>query len=347
MKRIIGLVIMFILSFSLFGQKVIFLHHSTGSGVYYDGNVAQWIANYNTANGTSYQISERSYPDTPYPWANYPYDYWKLWINGQCNNTDPDIECLDKLTQNFDVIIFKHCFPGASIQADDGNPLVSSEIKTINNYKLQYRALRTLMDSYPTKKFIIWTLVPLHRLATNPNEASRAKQFVDWVKTAWLTEDGKSHPNIHIFDFFSYAAESNPAPVNGQVNCLKYIYELDHNGNDSHPNLFANQTIGPIFAQFIVNTIGNPTQIETIVPEKSIKIYPNPASDEIFFDFSELGPVRMDIEIIDINGKSLLHKSVNGHELIKLDSDYLNSGIYILKANLGIQTLKKRFLIFH
>jgi hypothetical protein len=237
------------------GQKVIFLHHSTGSGVYYGGNVTQWIATYNTQHNTNYRISERSYPDTPYPWANYPYDYWNLWINNKCNNADPNIPCMDKITQDYDVIIFKHCFPGASIAADNGNPSVSSNVQTLANYKLQYRALRALMDSYPKKKFIVWTLAPLHRLATNTDDAARARQFVDWVKTTWLTEDARLHPNIFIFDFFSSAAESNTTPLNGKLNCLKYDYEGSHTGNDSHPNALANQTIGPLFAEFIVNTI--------------------------------------------------------------------------------------------
>jgi len=234
-------------------QKVVFLHHSTGCNLYYQGNVAEWISDYNTEHGTNYLISERSYPNSPYSWDNYPFDYWNLWVNNQCNNAYPGTECLDKITQNYDIIVFKHCFPGAYISADDANPSVSSNAQTLANYKLQYRALRTLMDSYPGKKFIVWTLAPLHRLATSSAEAARARQFVDWVKTSWLSEDGKQHSNIYIFDFFGYAAENNPAALNGKLNCLKYDYENDHLGSDSHPNELANQTIGPLFAQLIIN----------------------------------------------------------------------------------------------
>jgi uncharacterized protein YjdB len=236
-------------------QKVVFLHHSTGWGVYSEGNVSGWIETYNSDHGTSYQMTEKSYPNTPYPWNNYPYDYWNLWINNACNNSEPGIQCLNDLCASYNVIIFKHCFPGADISADDPTSLVSSSKMTIGNYKLQYRALRDLMDTYPDNKFIVWTLAPLHRLATYPSTAARAKEFVDWVKNEWLQEDGKEHSNIYIFDFYNYVAETDPSPANGLVNCLKYDYEVDHASMDSHPNIIANQTVGPLFAEFIVNTI--------------------------------------------------------------------------------------------
>ncbi|NJK98962.1 MAG: hypothetical protein HC905_32260 [Bacteroidales bacterium] len=56
-------------------------------------------------------------------------------------------------------------------------------------------------------------------------------------------------------------AETNPAPENGKVNCLKYIYEKDHSGSDSHPNKAANEFIGPLFAEFIVQVIQSQTNI--------------------------------------------------------------------------------------
>jgi hypothetical protein len=346
MKRNLIIFILLISVMCAFSQKVIFLHHSTGSGLYYEGNVAQWIANYNTNHGTNYQISERPYPDLPYQWENYPYDYWNLWINNQCNNTNPNIECMSKLAQDYDVIIFKHCFPGASIIPDDGNPSVSSNVKTTANYKLQYRALRALMDSYPTKKFIVFTLVPLHRLDTSTDEAARAKQFVDWVKTTWLTEDAKQHPNIYIFDFFSLAAEGNPSPLNGKVNCLKYEYELDHSTTNSHPNTLANQTIGPLFSQFIVNTIQNmPTNIDLSESNKLVRIFPNPASNELIIDLAGIDYSNATIEILDLQGRLFCQESCKNKSLMHIDTRTLGTGVYILRTQTGLLSLFNKFLI--
>lgn len=240
-------------------QKAIFLHHSTGNGVW-KGGVPEWIADYNATHHTNIQATEFSYPNKPYPWANYPYDFWNLWVNNNCDSDNKNIECLSTLVEEYDLIIIKHCFPGAAIKADTGTPDIASQTRTLENYKLQYRALRDLFDRYPDTKFMVWTLAPLHRLATDAGDAARAREFVEWVKREWLSEDAKSHPNISIFDFFALAAESNPSPINGQVNCLKYEYELKHDNHDSHPNTTANTAIAPYFAKAIVDVLAGSCQ---------------------------------------------------------------------------------------
>ena len=236
-------------------KKILFLHHSTGENVYNDGGVPDWITSYNSDHGTSYDISERNYPADPYDWANYPYDYWNLWINNACDSDNTNIECMNTLIQSYDVIIFKHCFPGAAVESDTGSPDIASQTKSLENYKLQYRALRDMMDGYPDNLFIVWTLAPLHRLETTPDDAARAKQFVDWVNEEFLTEEGKIHSNIAIFDFWKIVAEDDPNASLGKVNCLKYEYEGSHFGSDSHPNYDANQAAGPVFAQTIITAI--------------------------------------------------------------------------------------------
>jgi hypothetical protein len=321
-------IILLLLSVKASSQKIMFLHHSTGAGVYSEGHVANWITDYNTSHATDYQMSEMFYPNEPYPWANYPYDYWNLWINGECNNSEANIACMDNLCANYDVIIFKHCFPGADIESDDEVSSVSSDHMTLGNYKLQYRALRDLMDSYPENKFIVWTLAPLHRLATNTENAARARTFVNWVKNDWLTEDGKDHPNIFVFDFYNYVAESNPTPANGKVNCLKYAYEGDHKNSDSHPNTLANQTVGPVFAQFIVDAIeGTPTKLDLNPaenPEISIE------GRSIIIKMSSFCRGRK-VEIYDLTGRKLLSEDAED-ALYQINVPAIPLGIYIIKV---------------
>lgn len=237
-----------------YNQEAIFLHHSTGINLYEEGKVANWIDTYNQTNGTSIKVNERNYPYDPWTY-NYPYDYWKIWADGACSSTNPNIECLNTLAENYDMIIMKHCSPASHIQEDTGTPDITSDVKSLENYKEQYRALRSLFDSYPDTKFLVWTLAPLHRLSTSPTKANRANEFVQWVKNEWLTEDGKSHPNIIIFDFFSLVAELDENPVNGIQYCLKYEYEKSHTDGESHPNKAANEYAGPLFAQAIVDAL--------------------------------------------------------------------------------------------
>ena len=156
--------------------KIIFLHHSTGMNVYNEGRVKEWFSDYNREHGTSYKITGRLYPKPPS--GNYPFDYWNLWVNGVCNSDEPGKECMDTLTEKYNVIIFKHCYHGADILPDIGKPSVRFDRKSLENYKLQYRELRNMMDGYPDNMFVLWTLAPRHRLRTNPENATRAKQFV-------------------------------------------------------------------------------------------------------------------------------------------------------------------------
>lgn len=329
MKKILILSIVAIcFVLNLPGQKILFIHHSTGGGVYSQGNIANWFTNYNTTNGKNYQITERAYPDTPYPWENYPYDYWNLWVNPSttCNSSHANIECINTITQNYNVIIFKHCFPGAGIGPDEATSSVSSSSKTLGNYKLQCRALRAMMDGYPNNKFIVWTLTPLHRNATNADDAARAKQFVDWVKNTWLTEDGKSHPNIYIFDFWGIVAESNATPANGKVNCLKYDYEGSHTGDDSHPNTTANETAGPLFAQFVVNCIENkPTPVPNLNRNLQTKIYPCPSNGNITVEIN--GSNSAIFSVTNPNGR-IVHQSAIENSVSNVNLSNLSNGLY-------------------
>jgi hypothetical protein len=325
------LIIAFLFSVSINAQKAIFLHHSTGDGVFSEGQVTDKIVQYNSAHQTNYQIDEFSYPDSPYPWANYPYDFWNLWINGGCNSDKPGIECLETLSERYDVIVFKHCFPGANIQGDAENPDVSSGEKTLANYKLQYRALREKFDQFPDRKFVVWTLTPQHRNATNPNEAARAREFVNWVKNSWLSEDGNHHSNIFIFDFFNVVAESNEAPANGAVNCLKYEYEGDHDGSDGHPNQQANQAAGEEFVNFMVQVFQSSHATENLpLNEDKPELVYKSNSDLLVINggFNE----QMFLSIVDMSGRVCTKKNIHCSSS-QMDLSYLPAGVYMVNIS--------------
>ena len=219
--------------------RVLYLHHSTG-GVIWGGDgthtVPGGLASYNSAHGTNYQITELAYPNDPYPWDNYPYDYWNLWVNHPGDQNQPT---LDSFVQNYDVIVFKHCFPVSGIEADTGSPSVSSATKSIENYKLQYAAIKSKLNQYPNKKFIVWTGAALRQADTSPESATRAQTFFNWVKTTW---DVKSD-NVFVWDFF--ALETN----NG-----RYLAPANASG-DSHPNSTFAGRVAPLFVKRLVDVI--------------------------------------------------------------------------------------------
>jgi hypothetical protein len=219
---------------------ILFLHHSTGE-VIWGGGVSDWFDNYNATHGTIYQIEERAYPDEPYPWANYPYDYWNLWVKHAGDRPYEKQDTLEMLTQAYDVIVWKHCFPVSDVEANTGAPDVSSEVKTIENYQVQYEALKEKMHQFPDTLFLVWTGAAQVAGATDEAYAQRAKQFFDWVEKSW-DEPGD---NIYLWDFRQLETEGG-------------LYLLDRyaaSSTDSHPNDAFAARVAPLFAQRIVDVI--------------------------------------------------------------------------------------------
>jgi hypothetical protein len=221
--------------------RVIFLHHSTG-GVIWGGGVPEWVADYNTANGTDYSIVDQEFPkDAPYGWNNYPYDYWNIWVQNAGSELYMEEPTLEILAPQYDVIVWKHCFPVSEVEEDTGTPDVASDRKSQENYVLQYDALRDKMREFPDTRFIVWTGSALVEASTNADEAGRARAFADWVKQTW-DEPGD---NIFVWDF-------------RQLETGGGLYLLAENAaaaDDSHPNgTFATAT-APLFGQRVVDVI--------------------------------------------------------------------------------------------
>lgn len=136
-----------------------------------------------------------------------------------------------------EVIAFKSCFPVSDITSDE----------QLEQYKFYYLNMRDVMDRYPGRLFIAVTPPPLNPAETNAEAAARARAFADW-----LTSDEylSGHPNLFTFDFFGHLAEEDP--TSPDYNMLQEEYR---EGSDSHPNRLANETIGPIFADFIAGSV--------------------------------------------------------------------------------------------
>jgi len=222
-------------------QSIIFLHHSTGYNIW-NGGVPEWFVQYNTSNGTNYEIVHQAFPkSSPYGWNNYPYDYWNIWVNNADSVAYKDEPTLQTLTQQYDVIVWKHCFPVGYIYEDTGNPDISSEYKRVENYKLQYNALKAKMREFPQTKFIVWTGAALVQGATTEAYAQRAKVFFDWVRNEW----DETGDNIFIWDFYELETEGG----------LYMKDEYAVSAADSHPNPTFAQTVAPYFCQRIVDVI--------------------------------------------------------------------------------------------
>ena len=228
-------------------MNIIFLHHSTG-GIIWQGakpsvfaraarKVSPGLADivgqkaklpslfdrYNEARGKNYIIKDMIFPKaSPYGWHNYPYDYYNIWVKNAGDTPYMEEPTLEILTKNYQVIIFKHCYPVCNIGTENGDAEINSDYRSISNYKLQYLALREKLLEFPATKFIIFTGAAQARSNIQEDSARRAREFFKWVVEEWdLPGD-----NIYIWDLYSLETEGG----------LYLRDEYAISAGDSHPN---------------------------------------------------------------------------------------------------------------
>jgi hypothetical protein len=222
--------------------NIIFLHHSTGQNLIEQSRVRE-------------RFTERGY------------DFWDHAYNGEGvtrpdgiaagfhyhvphDNTNPDgfarifaqpvyklpINTFSGLLQH-EVIAFKSCFPVSNIGSDE----------QLETYKTYYLDIRGAMDQHPDRIFVILTPPPLNPAKTDAETAARARAFANWLAS---DEYSSGHPNVSTFDFFGLLAEDDTTAPD--YNMLREAYR---NGEDSHPNAVANEAIGPLFVDFVIDAI--------------------------------------------------------------------------------------------
>lgn len=234
--------------------NIIFLHHSTGNNIWRGnvnkyvykltkkGQVQQWFQKYNRENHTDYRITDRIFPAAaPYGWKNYPFDYYNIWVKHAGETAFQEEPTLEMLTRQYNVIIFKHCFPVSNIVADIGIPDADSEEKRLENYKIQYLKLKEKLHEFPDTKFILWTNPALTEKETTPENAARASEFQHWVMNEW----NQKGDNIYLFDFYTLETEGG----------LYIKPEYAAGESDSHPNKSFSARVAPLFSQRIADII--------------------------------------------------------------------------------------------
>ena len=227
--------------------NIIFIHHSVGSGLIEQGAMRSVIASYNNTHGTCFGFWDHGYNSSGLRDAdgtmldiNYavpddntePAGYACLWTSTQADAT----ACRNQIMANHQVIAFKSCYTASAITDAD----------MLEEYKQDYLAMQTFFDQHLEKLFVVLTPPPRHRLDTTAPQAALARQFANWLKSDSFL-GGRT--NVVCLDLFGALADTD--------NFLKYTYEGSHASTDSHPNDLANQTVGPLLAQALINAANN------------------------------------------------------------------------------------------
>lgn len=244
-------------------MNILFLHHSTGEiiwngappsllnraigkvseklakAVKKKGQLPGLIENYNSSKGTNYNIDELTFPKAePYGWNNFPFDYYNIWVANAGKKPFMEEPTLEMLTDRYQVIVFKHCFPVGYIDADKDSADINSSSRTLANYKLQYAALRDKLHEFPQTKFILFTGAALTKASVSEERALRAREFFEWVISDW----DQPEDNIYIWDLYGLQTEGG----------VYFKDEYARSPNDSHPNqAFAEQVVQFLFLRII------------------------------------------------------------------------------------------------
>ncbi len=213
--------------------RVLFVHHSTGGNLLHGGDVREGLA------ALGYELWDHGYNDEglsdaegnptgqsfALPDDNTNPDGWAA-IFAQEVASPPETTFARML--EYDVILFKSCFPASNITDDE----------MAANYKAWYLEVRTAIDQHPDRLFVVFTTPPLVPNETDLANAARARAWADY-----LTSDEYigERTNVAVFDFFSLLADASGV--------LRAEYRSD--AWDSHPNDLANQTIGPLLVAFV------------------------------------------------------------------------------------------------
>jgi len=219
-------------------NQIIFLHHSVGANLIAQGGVRQRLT------ALDYEFFDHGYNGDGLVLADGTSAGLDFDVPG--DNTDPDgfaaifAQPLHDPPDNtfshlmeYDVIVFKSCYPVSNIQSD----------AQLAEYKTYYLSIRSRMDQYPDKIFIVVTPPPEIPADSDAQAAARARDFADWLASSQYRS---GHANVFTFDFFDLMADPS-------TDMLRAGYRTSE--IDAHPNELANQTAGPLFADFIDQSI--------------------------------------------------------------------------------------------
>lgn len=228
--------------------KILFIHHSTGANLIQEGEVRKllkeknsliefWDHNYNlnklfpklfsiftNQKGLSDQNGNYIGKDFNIEISNNsPKEYVEIFSRNEDNSS------LKSILQ-FDIIVFKNCFPTSKITSN----------KQFEEYKKYYESIRENLEKYPNKKFILLTSPPLRKELTSIEESKRAKEISKWLVSENFLQNST---NLVVFDFFNLLADEGGMLKKEYTKFIPF---------DGHPNKKANIEIAPKFVDFIL-----------------------------------------------------------------------------------------------
>ena len=278
------------------GNRLFFLHNSTGRNLLGDGNARPYLDGVNAAKATDYRLWDHDYNaiglTTP-EGTKTGYGF-----NVPDDNTDPvglhklwttDNAARDSILSRFDVIAFKSCYePTNFIRTDE----------QLQQYKDWYLEIRDVLDQHPDRTFLILSPPPLLPVLTSPEQSDRARAFATWLGSP---EFLSGHPNLRFFDLFDRLA--NPDDGSATRNMLRTDYTRP--GFDNHPNELACVAIAPQLVDALVAAAGGGglAAVELPAPLRLLGNRPNPFNPSTEIRFALDTDARVLVRVYDLQGR--------------------------------------------
>jgi hypothetical protein len=219
--------------------QLLFLHHSVGKAWLEEGGLREALMAKNIGvHDATYGDEVGEMTDIVHWVPKFKNDMQRVLTFDRSPNT------YYKDGRQNDIIMFKSCYPNSDIAAEGQEPENASDnAKTTWNYRAVFAELQGIMAKYPNKVFIYVTAPPLVPNQTKPENAKRAREFNNWVKSQYVTDytQKTGQLNLMVFDFFDVLADKD--------NYLKAEYR--RSDQDSHPNPAGGQAATVAFIDFL------------------------------------------------------------------------------------------------
>lgn len=221
--------------------RTVFLHHSVGRNILYAGGLQRLLIERGMfVSGATYgdEIGQRT---DIQDWAPKFRDEMDKILTFKSH---PDRYHTDG-TRN-QIVMFKSCYPNSNIVDDTSAETdAAATVRTLANYQATFTNLKHEMMAQKDTLFVYLTAPPLVEAKTTAENATRARQFNDWLINEFLVAYRSESPtdNFVVFDLFGFLA--------GPDNLLKHAYRVEKVA-DSHPNDEASRLVAEAFVEFLV-----------------------------------------------------------------------------------------------
>ncbi|MCE7996953.1 MAG: T9SS type A sorting domain-containing protein [Roseivirga sp.] len=135
---------------------------------------------------------------------------------------------------------------------------------------------------------------------------------------------------------YSFVVSSSGGAVDVSISA-NTAEDLAGNGNTASNQLTLNFTD--------VSTREDFTNLQNVSKAEEINVYPNPASDVLTIDLSELSAEAVDIQMYNASGTPVFTKKAYRQQMLKLDVSDYTSGIYIVQCYDGQQVIRKKVMV--